>query len=70
MKQRQMLDTLLFDCQYSGGEKNIHSSDLDCKEREHFLGRRIMAIFLRDTVESPGLGDRLWPEFLGIFSLL
>jgi hypothetical protein len=50
MKQRQMLDTLLFDRQYSGGEKNIHSSHLDCKEREHFLGRRIMAVFLRDTV--------------------
>ena len=41
-----MLDTLLF---ISRAEKNINSSDLDCKEREHFLGR-IMAIFLRDTV--------------------
>jgi hypothetical protein len=41
-----MLDTLLF---VSRAEKNIHSSDLGCKEREHFLGR-IMAIFLRVTV--------------------
>ena len=69
MKQRQMLDTLLFDRQYSGGEEHPFLP-LGLQGEGAFPWQEDHGHIFETHGHPDLVKGYIWPEFLGIFSLL